>query len=88
MTPDCPFRPEDLPANDAIRNGIVFEAMRTHRLSKCTDGQRTCRHVYHCTGPEFGKCFTDDKRDGDCVEYGCRIYPRVMREAFGVEVVK
>lgn len=56
-------RPELLPANDAIRNGIVFEAIASHPASKCG----RCYHSW-CEGPGIGRCGRCSMR---CIPYRC-----------------
>lgn len=57
-------RPELLPANDAIRNGILFEAIASHPESQCH------RCYVPCRGPGFGRC-------GRCFK-SCRPYRHLM----------
>ncbi len=67
-------RPELLPANDAIRNGILFEAIASHPRSRC----RTRCWRSDCGGPGFGKCFNDGIRLWGLCCTSCHPYRRLM----------
>ncbi|MDD3858361.1 MAG: hypothetical protein PHP43_09990, partial [Methanoculleus sp.] len=58
-------RPELLPANDAIRNGILFGGVASHPVSNCW------RCYHDCPGPGFDRC-------GNC-SLRCRPYRRLTK---------
>jgi hypothetical protein len=65
-------RPELLPANDAIRNALLFEAVRSHPTSRCRERLSEC-DAMKCAGPGFDRC-------GKCL-LNCRPYRRLIGEA-------